>query len=419
MTTANFSVPYGHAELSGQVPEASFLGAFLPREEEAAEDEGEILRQALENPIGSPRLRQLARPGQQVAIVTSDMTRPCPSDKLLPPILAELNAAGVPDADITVIVALGLHRAQTHDELNELLGAEVCRRVRVLNHDPEQVVRLGMTSRGTPVEFFRPLVEADLRVCLGNLEFHYFAGFSGGAKAILPGCASKATVNANHALMVQAGAVAGKLEGNPVRADIEEGVATLGIDFILNVVVDGHHRITGAVAGHAEQAHRQGCALVAQRGSVPIPQLADVVVVSAGGYPKDVNMYQAQKALDNAVHAVRRGGVIIWVAECVEGLGGKTFENWLREAGQPDQVLEKIQREFVLGGHKAAAIAAVLKRAAVYLVSGLEEKVLAGSGLVPFAGLDEALRAALAKVGPQARVLSLPYGGSVLPVLAA
>jgi nickel-dependent lactate racemase len=401
------------------VPEAAYLGAFLPQEDEGGADEAQLLRQALENPIGTVRLRTLAKPGQQVAIVTSDMTRPCPSDKLLPPVLAELNAAGVPDADITVIVALGLHRAQTPAEMEELLGAEVCRRVRVLNHDPEQVVRLGLTSRGTPVEFFRPLVEADLRVCLGNLEFHYFAGFSGGAKAILPGCASKATVNANHALMVQPGAVAGKIVGNPVRADIEEGVAMLGADFILNVVVDGHHRITGAVAGHAEQAHRRGCEMVAERGSVPIPQLAEVVVVSAGGYPKDVNMYQAQKALDNAVHAVREGGVIIWVAECVEGLGGKTFESWLREAGEPDKVLEKIQREFVLGGHKAAAIAAVLKRAAVYLVSGLGKEVLDGSGLVPFADLDEALTAALAKTGPQARVLSLPYGGSVLPVVAA
>lgn len=419
MASVRISVPYGHAELHGQVPEASFLGTFLPQEEEAADDEQQLLRQALEHPIGTARLRELARPGQKVAIVTSDLTRPCPSHKLLPSVLAELNAAGVPDADITVIVALGLHRAQTPAELEELLGAEVCRRVRVLNHDPEQVVRLGVTSRGTPVEFFRPLVEADLRVCLGNLEFHYFAGFSGGAKALLPGCASRATVNANHALMVQPGAVAGKLEGNPVRADLEEGAAMLGGDFILNVVVDGHHRITGAVAGHVDQAHRQGCELVAQRGSVPIPQLAEVVVVSAGGYPKDINMYQAQKALDNAMHAVRPGGVIIWVAECVEGLGGKTFESWLREAGQPDRVLEKIQREFVLGGHKAAAIAAVLKRAAVYLVSGLEEGVLAGSGLVPFVDLDEALKAALDQIGPQARVLSLPYGGSVLPVVAA
>jgi nickel-dependent lactate racemase len=419
MSDAQISVPYGHSQLQGRVPQASFLGSFLPQEEAAVADEQELLRQALENPIGTPRLRELARAGQQVAIVTSDLTRPCPSDKLLPPVLAELNAAGVPDADISVVVALGLHRAQTPAELEQMLGAEACGRVRVLNHDPEQVVRLGATSRGTPVEIFRPVVEADFRVCLGNLEFHYFAGFSGGAKAILPGCASRAAVNANHALMVQPGAAAGKLAGNPVRADLEEGVALLGVDFILNAVVDGHHRLTGAVAGHVEQAHRQGCALVVRRGSVAIPQLAEVVVVSAGGYPKDLNMYQAQKALDNAVHAVREGGVIVWVAECVEGLGGKTFESWLREVGQPDRVLERIQREFVLGGHKAAAIAAVLKKAAVYLVSGLDEEVLAGSGLVPFISLDEALKAALAQVGPQARVLSLPYGGSVLPVLAA
>ncbi len=419
MEAARLSLPFGRTELSVEVPAPNLLGVFLPQEEEAAGDEQAILRRALEHPIGTPQLRALARGGQKVAMVTSDMTRPCPSDKLLPPILAELNEAGIPDADITVIVALGLHRPQTSSELEEMVGPEIYRRVRVLNHDPEDTVRLGVTQRGTPVELFRPLVEADLRVCLGNLEFHYFAGFSGGAKAILPGCASRAAVNANHALMVQPNAVAGRLEGNPVRADLEEGVAMLGVDFILNVVVDGHHCISGAVAGHVREAHLRGCELVAQRGAVPIPQRADIAVVSAGGHPKDVNMYQAQKALDNAVHAVRQGGIIIWVAECPEGLGGKTFETWLRETGTPDVVLEKIQKEFVLGGHKAAAIAAVLKRARVFLVSGLPAEAIRGSGLVLFRELEEAMSAALAEVGPQARVIALPYGGSVLPVVAA
>lgn len=419
MEVAQLRLPFGRSELQLEVPAAQLLGVFLPQEEEATEDEQAILHRALEHPIGTLPLRALARPGQQAAVVTSDMTRPCPSDKLLPPVLAELNEAGVPDADITVIVALGLHRAQTPAELEEIVGSAVYCRVRVLNCDPEHIVRLGTTSRGTPVELFRPLVEADLRVCLGNLEFHYFAGFSGGAKAILPGCASKATVNANHALMVQPGAVTGRMEGNPVRADLEEGVALLGVDFILNAVVDGHHRISGAVAGHVQEAHRQGCKWVARRGSVPIPGQADIAVVSAGGHPKDVNMYQAQKALDNAVHAVRQGGVIIWVAECAEGLGGKTFASWLRETGDPDRVLEKIQKEFVLGGHKAAAIAAVLKRARIFLVSALDAGAIQGSGLVLFRGLDQAMSAALAEVGPQARVIVLPYGGSVLPVVVS
>jgi len=323
----------------------------------------------------------------------------------------------VPDAEVTVVMALGLHRPMTEAEIETAVGSEVYRRLRVINHDPEECVRLGITSAGTPVDIFRPLVEADLRVCLGNLELHYFAGYSGGAKAVLPGCASRATVRANHAMMVRPEAAAGRLDGNPVRADIEEGVAMLGVDFILNVVVDGQHRIVGAVAGEVTAAHRRGCEIVAQRGIVPIDRRADLVLVSAGGYPKDVNLYQAQKALDNAAHAVRDGGILILVAECAEGLGNRTFGAWMAEAASPDDLLERIQREFVLGGHKAAAIAAVLKRASVYLVSALPDETVRQCGMRPFSDVGAALDKAIEEVGVGASVAVLPEGGSVLPAI--
>jgi nickel-dependent lactate racemase len=286
----------------------------------------------------------------------------------------------------------------------------------VINHDPSDIVRLGVTSRGTPVEILRTVVEADVRICVGNLELHYFAGYSGGAKAILPGCASRATVQANHAMMVKPEACAGRLDGNPVRADLEEGAAMVGIDFILNVLVDSQHRITGAVAGEVSAAHRQGCELVAEQGIVPVAGLADVVLVSAGGFPKDVNFYQAQKALDNAAHVVRPGGTIVLVAECGEGLGNVTFETWLREASSPRQVLDRIQHEFVLGGHKAAAVASVLERASVYLVSSLPAEVVEACGLIPSDDVEQALNIALSQAGKSAGILVMPQGGSVLPV---
>lgn len=419
MAATALELPFGDEFLRLAVPAEQLLGVVLP--EEGADDHGDervLVRQALAEPIGAAPLRELVRSGQQIAIVISDMTRPCPSDRLLPPILEELAAAGVPDSAVTVIVALGLHRAQTEIELMELVGADVFNRLRVLNHDPEDVVHLGITTHGTPVELFRPLVEADVRICLGNLEFHYFAGFSGGAKSILPGCASKATVTANHGLMTRVGATTGRLEGNPVREDLEEGAAMLGIDFILNAIVDDHHHIAAVFAGDVHQAHRQGCASVIERGAVAIEQLADIVLVSAGGYPLDVNMYQAQKALDNAVHAVREGGVIVWVAECREGLGSDTFASWLQEAESADGILERIGREFVLGGHKAAAIAAVLKKARVHFVSALPAGVLGKVGLVPFADLDRAMAAAYEVVGVDASVLAMPFGDSVLPQVA-
>jgi nickel-dependent lactate racemase len=189
------------------------------------------------------------------------------------------------------------------------------------------------------------------------------------------------------------------------------------VDFILNVVVDGQHRMVGAVAGEVTAAHREGCELVKRRSTVPIPRRADVVLVSAGGYPKDVNLYQAQKALDNAAHAVRRGGTIVLVAECSEGYGNRTFETWMREAGSPDDLLDRIQQEFVLGGHKAAAIASVLKWAEVYLVSAMPPDAVRQCGMVPFDDLSGAIGAALGGAGPEACVAVLPQGGSVLPIV--
>jgi len=415
--TTTVELPYGQGVQRVRVPAANLRAILEPKPAADVADETGLLRTALAEPAGTPRLRDLARPGQKVVIVTSDLTRPCPSERLLPPILDQLEAAGVPDAEVTVVMALGLHRPMTEAEIETAVGSEVYRRLRVINHDPEECVRLGITSAGTPVDIFRPLVEADLRVCLGNLELHYFAGYSGGAKAVLPGCASRATVRANHAMMVRPEAAAGRLDGNPVRADIEEGVAMLGVDFILNVVVDGQHRIVGAVAGEVTAAHRRGCEIVAQRGIVPIDRRADLVLVSAGGYPKDVNLYQAQKALDNAAHAVRDGGILILVAECAEGLGNRTFGAWMAEAASPDDLLERIQREFVLGGHKAAAIAAVLKRASVYLVSALPDETVRQCGMRPFSDVGAALDKAIEEVGVGASVAVLPEGGSVLPAI--
>jgi len=421
METKTVELSYGHSTLKAEVPVANLRGILQPQPVAGtagvAPDEGAILRATLEAPIDTPRLRDLARSGQRVAIVTSDLTRPCPSHKLLPPVLDELAAAGIPDEAIEVVLALGLHRPMTAGEMETAVGPEVYRRVRVLNNDPKDTIHLGKTRAGTPVEIFRPVVEADLRVCLGNLELHYFAGYSGGAKAILPGCASRAAVTNNHAMMVRPEAATGRVEGNPVRADLEEGVALLGADFILNVVVDAQHHIVDAVAGDVITAHRRGCELVARRAIVPIDGPADLVLVSAGGFPKDLNLYQAQKALDNAAYAVRDGGILILVAECAEGLGNQTFESWMTGMSSPDEILDRIQQEFVLGGHKAAAVASVLKRATVYMVSALPADLVRRCGLVPFANLDTALTSALERLGPEPSVLALPQGGSILPVV--
>lgn len=220
------------------------------------------------------------------------------------------------------------------------------------------------------------MAEADLRICTGNIEFHYFAGYSGGAKAIMPGVSTPAAIQANHRLMVREDACAGNLEDNPLRRDIEEAGRICGIDYIVNVVLDEHKHIVYAVAGDAVQAHRKGCQYLDKMYRKPIPARADIVIVSQGGAPKDANLYQTQKALDNAKHAVKTGGTIILIGACQEGLGSAKFEQWLTEAPTAHSMIDRVHQHFDLGGHKAAAIAMVLERAKIDFVSELPDELV-------------------------------------------
>jgi nickel-dependent lactate racemase len=417
MNTTRIPLSYGQREITVNVPPANLLGVFHTKPVHQTTDEAHLIQQALDNPIGTQPLRKIVHPGQKIVIITSDLTRPTPSERMLPPIMEELQAAGIPDEDVLIVLALGLHRPMTDNEIETAISAKFKQRYRVINHDPLDTVHLGVTSRGTPVDIFRPLVEADVRICLGNIEFHYFAGYSGGAKAILPGCASRATVTANHSWMTYSQAAAGLIDDNPVRLDLEEGVAMLGVDFILNVVLDGEHNILGAFAGDVVLAHREGCQMVEQRGTVEIPRLGDIVVASAGGSPKDINFYQAHKALENAKYFVQEGGIIILVAECPEGIGNKTMQQWMLEIPTPDEAIHRIQQEFVLGGHKAAAIALIEKRAAIYLVSDLPDVMVRRMRFTPFISIQQALDHALEVLGGQSKVLILPQAGSILPKL--
>ena len=402
-----------------QVPDKALLGVLTPNKVSVSlTDEAEVLR-ALAEPIGTPRLRQIVHPGEKIAIVTSDVTRPMPTWKVMPALLDELYAAGVRPEDVTLVFALGSHRTQTDEERRHLAGDRAFAEIRCVDGDSSDCVHIGVTSRGTPVDIVRTVAEADRRICLGNIEYHYFAGYSGGAKAIMPGVSTRDAIQSNHSRMVEDAACAGKLEGNPVREDIEEAVAMVGVDFILNVVVDPTKRILKAVAGDVTAAHRAGCAFLDTLYRKQIPARADIVLVSQGGAPKDLNLYQTQKALDNAKHAVKPGGVVVLIGSCKEGLGEKTFEAWMTSAPTSHSLIERIQKEFRLGGHKAAAIAMVLENAEIYLVSDMEDALVERLFMRPFHTVQEAFDAAVAKCGPDATVLAMPYGGSTLPSVRA
>lgn len=375
------------------------------------------VRRALENPIGTGRLFEIVKPGEKIVIITSDITRPMPSRVVLPPLLEELSKAGVSFEDITIVFALGSHRKHTEEEKKYLVGEDVFNKISCIDSDPSDCIHMGITSRGTPVDIFSVVAKADRRICLGNIEFHYFAGYSGGAKAIMPGVSTRAAIQSNHSAMVKNEARAGAIDDNPVRLDIEEVVNFVPVDFILNVVLDEKKNIIKAVSGHHIHAHRVGCNFLDSLYKIEIPEKADIVITTPGGYPKDINLYQAQKALDNAKHAVKDGGIVILLASCTEGLGEEVFERWILNAESPDSLIKDIQENFELGGHKAAAIALVQKKAKIFMVSNLNHEFVKNLFMEPFSDMNEAIQKALHELGENAKVLLMPYGGSTLPVV--
>jgi len=416
------SVPYGEGALEAVLPDGldvTVIGPGCGLGEEvappvapSAADEQAEIRRALAEPIGAPRLSELAAAARTAAVVVSDVTRPCPSHRILPALLEELSP--LRPEQISILFALGGHRPHSPEEQVRLVGEEVARSgVRLLDLETSRCRPVGTTSRGTRLEVFEPYLEADLRVCVGNIEYHYFAGFSGGAKAVVPGLCSYAAISDNHSMMLAPTARAGIMEGNPVREDIDEAAEMIGIDFILNVLLDEEKRIWHAVAGHFLAAHRAGAEIYDRRCDLRIAEAADVVIASPGGRPKDINLYQAQKTLDNVSGAVKDGGVIVLVARCPEGFGQRVFEEWMTGMGRPQVLIDRIRREFVLGGHKAAAVAGLLDRADVYLVSEFPDDVVRSMCMTPFSSVDEAVAAALARAGDSARCLVVPHGSRV------
>ena len=407
---------YGKSTQTVNVPDKNILGVLMSNPMEHLRHGREAVKYALQNPIGAPKLGTLVKPGQKIAIITSDISRPLPSYDVLPPVLEELFAAGVKKEDVTVVFALGSHRPHTEEEMIALVGKEVFETVRCVDSNPNDCVHMGTTKAGTPVDITRTVAEADFKICLGNIEFHYFAGYSGGAKAIMPGVSTRDAIQANHRMMVSEAACAGKLIGNPIRMDIEEAGEICGIDYIVNAVLDEHKHIVYCVAGDVTAAHREGCKYLDRMYRCNIPQKADIVIVSQGGAPKDANLYQTQKALDNAKHAVKKGGTIILIGACPEGLGSKKFGEWLTSAPTAHSMVERIGKEFELGGHKAAAIGMVLENADIDFVSEMDPEFVKSIFLTPRKSAQEAFDIAFARYGKDATVIAMPFGGATLPI---
>lgn len=412
------SLKYGESFKEVVIPGPNVMDVLTPEDLPAVEDQQGEVRRALREAIGSPPLSELARGKKNVVILCSDITRPSPSHILVPPILEELHKAGVADNEITIVFGLGYHRSHTPEEQKKLVGEDVYRRIRCLDHNREQCVYIGESSRGTPIWLFEPVAQADFIIGTGNLEFHYFAGYSAGDKALMPAVCSKETVQANHSMLFDPRARSGVLEGNPIREDIEEIGRIVGVGFIVNVVLNSQNKIVKCVAGDPVLAHREGCVYVDRMYKRSIPCKADIVLCSAGGNPKDINLYQAQKAFENASYAVKKGGVIILVARCAELLGEATFAEWMQKAVSLDDPITWIKEEFVLGAHKAAVICKVLKDVKAYLITDMPEELVRKCFFEPAGSVQEALDQALQEMGKEAKVLVMPFANSTVPYVA-
>jgi nickel-dependent lactate racemase len=411
-------LPYGKSDVCARIPARNLLDSIEPKKVDGAEDPTAEIQRALNEPIGSKKLSEIAEPNQKAAIVVDDFTRNTPTHIMLPPVLAELNAAGIPDQNITVIFGCGTHRPVKPQEAQRILGETILNRVKTVSHNchAENLVSVGKTKRGTQVRINPAYAEADLKILLGDVGFHYYAGYGGGRKSVMPAISCKDTIQHNHAMLLDPNARTGNLTDNPVHEDMTEGARLAKVDFILNIVTNSKNQIVKAYAGDMEQAFMEATKLVDDMYRITVDRRADIVVTSPGGYPADINLYQAYKAIDNALPITKRGGTIILVAECPEGHGNQTFYEWMTRLDDLKKAEREIKRHFQLGGHKAYYLLKALKNHPIILVSSLPDYYANGVFKLKTArAVNDALREALKTAGNQAKIWTLPQGNHTLP----
>lgn len=411
-------IAYGRKGLNINVPDDNVYRVVEPVFVPGAKDSYRSVAEALDDPIGCAPLRELIKPDTDVTIVVSDKTRPVPTGIILPPVLDELNASGVDDARITILVATGLHRPNTDKELAEMLGADVLGRIKVVNHnarDKDSQVYLGKTKSGTPVWLDRALYKAKFRILTGYIEPHFFAGFTGGRKAILPGCAGIETIAHNHGAghIGHPRARYGMTKGNPIYEDAVEVAEKVGAQFIVNVTLNRNKEITRVFAGDMVKAHEEGVRFISEKSRVTLPEQVDIAITNNSGYPLDLNLYQAVKGMTVPESVIRKGGEIVMAAECSEGIGHSTFENMIVDAGSPENFLRQVNAPgfFVIDQWQVQILARVLLKARVSIYSeNLDGDKMRRMWLNPLDSVEEGIEAAIERLGPDAKVLVIPDG---------
>lgn len=420
MIMSEFLLPYGSRTRSISVPAGLHYDRLAPEPAPALSDPESAIRSALRHPIGRPPLRELVRAGERVAVVVNDVTRLVHSEVFLPVLIDELNGAGIPDRDIFIVFALGIHRRQTPEEQRRIVGEQVARRVELYDHDcydRKNLVYLGRTSRGNEVWINRQVREADRVILTGEIIYHLIAGYSGGRKSLVPGVAGAETTTFNHRFILDPECQAGVLKGNPAHEDLMEACRMFDPDFLLNVILNPGGELIHVVAGHYDLAHREGCKVVDRTYRVRIEEPYDLVLASAGGFPFDIDLRQAHKGMENAARALRPGGTLIYFAECTDGAGHPAFREWAQKYSNSEEMERELRSQFVVGGHKAYWVKRLGERLRIYLASSLPNIFVQQCHLRPIHQPEEVDKI-LETFKPEARIAYIPYAGFTLPVQA-
>ena len=424
-------VPCGKENLRFALPDENLLGVIEPHACPEAPDESMAVAEALAHPVGAAPLKERVRQGQTVAIVATDSSRYASEQLVVPALLKALSEAGIPDRDITLVVATGTHDPNDREECVRMYGREVVDRIRIENHrafDEEGLVALGKTkTQGIPVVVNKTVAAADVRISTGVIEPHLLAGYSGGGKSLSVGVAGAKTIRATHnvAMFEHPRARLGVTEGNIFREFLEEAAGFVRLDFIVNVVLNSRKRILKAFAGDPVQAHRAGVDFARNVYEVPVSREADIVIASAG-YPKDKNLYQGTRAFNTCLFGpkpiLREGGIVIIPMECGDGLGdleGRSFHHYLKAFSSPKEAYRHIVAEgFEMGEQKAYFLSKGLSWAEVFSVGcRIPDQTLKDLFITPFRGIDEAVSEAFRRLGSRSRVWVMPHAIITIPVL--
>ena len=416
-------LPYGKKSITIDIPEDRLEGILVSKVNKYSieESEEDIVKKAIINPIGVPRLKDLARDKKKIVVISSDHTRPVPSHITMPIILDEIRK-GNPEANITILVATGFHRASTKVELREKYGKEIVNREKIVIHnsrDKDSMLKIGILPSGGDFILNKLAIKADLLVAEGFIEPHFFAGFSGGRKSILPGIASKETVLANHCseFIAHPKARTGVLKGNPIHEDMLYAAKKANLNFIFNVVINGDKKIINAFAGHWEEAHLKGCKFVSKLAGVK-PKLADIVITTNGGYPLDQNIYQSVKGMTAAEATCKKGGVIIIASECADGHGGDFFYNTFAKADVVQDVMDEIMArnrdETIPDQWESQVLARILLKYKVIMVTNASKENVGNMHMKWAASVEEAIEMADEMLGNRSKITIIPDGISVI-----